>query len=87
MEVSLEGASETKQGEEGRVFLTGGLVLSEDEPKGGGGGGKRVEHVDLDNLVRPESEDVFKEGRKHHKDTKISFKGSYWPNINLRRKK
>lgn len=40
MEVSLEGASETKQGEEGRVFLIGGLVLSEDEPKGGGGGGQ-----------------------------------------------
>ena len=43
--------------------------------------------MNLDNLVRPESEDVFKEGWKHHKDTKISFKGSYWPNINLRRKK
>lgn len=46
--------------------------------------GKQVEN--LDNLVRPESEEVFKEGWKYQKDTEISFKGSYWPNINLRKK-
>ena len=36
--------------------------------------GKQVEN--LDNLVRPESEEVFK-GWKYQKDTEISFKGSY----------